>query len=710
MTAPALPSTTPETRTVRGTCHHDCPDTCGWVATVDDTGPQPVLLKLRGNPEHPFSAGELCPKVNRFVDRVHDADRLLHPLIRTGPKGAGEFRPATWDEALEFTVQNINAAVERRGGQTIFPWVSAGTQGMIQQSSMDRALFAKLGSSRQVDSVCGVAAGVGMAATYGAGGLGADPLALVGAEVIILWATNTKLTNRHLWPFIEEARSNGARIVCIDPMRTMTAAEADWFIQPLPGTDIALMLAMMHELIANDQVDHDYVRSHADGYEELAAHVEDWTPERASGICGVSADDIRRLAEMYGAAKPAFIRTLIGAEHHENGSAFYRTIACLPVLTGSWRHPSGGVARSCGAWSDSLVDFDAYAAAHLVDGAPRRALSQNHLGRYLTGMDNDGRRLDIPVDVLVVWNGNPLVSIPNADLIRQGLEREDLFTMVSEQFMTDTARYADVIFPAATQVEQIDVVPSWGHLWLGWNDAAIAPRGESVPNTELWRRLAAAFGFDDPEFARTDLELIRLGLHRLDDQEFAALRETGLHRVVDAGPLVPYAEGGFATPNGKAQLAVPADAPAVKSGLSPVPNWIAPSEAPTERLPLMLVSAKVHTRFMNSTYSGHAAHADREGGPWVELDPADAAARGLSAGDDATIWNDRGRLRLPVRISERLRPGVAMIPWGWWSDRHEDGQTVNVLTNDTLGDMGVGVGYNDTVVEVERSDPIADCR
>lgn len=674
------------------------------MATVDDSGDQPVLLKLRGNADHPFSAGELCPKVNRFIDRVNHPDRVLQPLIRTGEKGRGEFRPATWDEALAFTVENMQAAVNRRGGETIFPWYSAGTQGMIQLSSMDQALFAKLGASRMVDSVCGFAAGAGMAATYGGAGSGADPLALAGAELIILWATNTRLTNRHLWPWVEQARANGARVVCIDPMRTMTAESADWFIQPLPGTDVALMLAMMHELIANDHIDHDYVQSYADGYNELAARATEWTPERAAAVCGIPASEIRELAEAYGTAKPAFIRTLIGAEHHEGGSTFFRTIACLPILTGSWRDPAGGVARSCGSWADDMVDLGAFNAEHLApEPGNRRALSQNHLGRFLTGIDKFDQPLATPVDVLAVWNGNPLVSLPNSDLIRQGLERTDLFTVVSEQFMTDTARYADVIFPASTQVEQLDVVPSWGHLWLGWNEPAIAPMGESVSNTELWRRLAAAFGFEDPEFARSDMDLVHLGLHRLDPAEMQALRETGFIRVVADGPLVPYAEGGFATPNGRAQLAVSDAAASGPDQVTPVPEWVPAGEWDSEQYPLRLISAKIHTRFMNTSYSGLAGHADREGGPWVELHATDAAARGLAEGDEATVWNDRGSLRLPVRVSDRVRSGVVVVPWGWWTDRHPDGKSVNVLTSDTLADMGVGVAYNDTTVEVARA-------
>lgn len=677
---------------VLGTCHHDCPDTCGWQATVEDGR----VVKLRGNKDHPYSQGELCPKVNRFVDREYHPDRILHPLIRTGPKGAGEFRQATWDEAIALTVQQVSEARDAFGGESIYPWHSAGTQGLIQESSMDRALFARLQSSRQTDSVCGVAAGVGMAGTYGGAGLGADPLNLEHSDFVILWATNTKLTNRHLWPTVEKARANGARIVCIDPVRTMTAEASDWFIQPVPGTDVALMLAMMHVLVAEDLIDHEYVRDHALGWDELAEHVAQWTPERAGAICGLPAEEIRELALAYGRADAPFIRTLIGAEHHENGGMFFRTAACLPVLTGAWRKLGGGIARSCGTWQEkSDVRLDAFETPHLTDGAPRRGLSQNHLGRNLTNAE-----LGPPIKALFVWCGNPVVTLPNSAEIRRGLERDDLFTVVSEQFMTDTALYADVVFPAATQLEQYDVVPAWGHLWLGWNEKAVEPLGEAVPNTELWRRLAAGFGFTDPEFSRTDLELIEMGLDGVDIDE---MRATGFVRINGTENLMPYANGGFDTASGKAELVNTALA---SRGLSALPDYrpaiesMAHVAAADSAYPLHLTTPKQHTRFMNSTYSAHEGHGDREGSPWVELDVSDATQRGLADGDMAVVFNDRARLELPVRISKRLRPGMVAVPWGWWASQHPDGQTANALTNDTIGDFGVGVAYGDTLVQV----------
>ncbi|MEX0946926.1 MAG: molybdopterin-dependent oxidoreductase, partial [Acidimicrobiia bacterium] len=421
------------TRTILGTCHHDCPDTCGWVVTVEDT----KAVKLRGNPDHPYSRGELCPKVNSFLDRVYHPDRLLHPMIRVGPKGGGEFRHASWDEALTMTADRLQEVIATYGGESILPWWDAGTQGLIQMSSLDRRFFARLGASRLTGSLCGATARAGLAATYGSG-KSADPMDVRFSKFIVLWGTNTRLTNRHLWPFIEQARAAGAEVVVIDPIRTMTALSADWFIQPLPGTDVAFMLAVMNVLIRDDLVDQDYVDRHALGFEDLATRVGEWPPERAAGVCGIEAAEIERFARAYGTRRPTFIRTLIGAEHRERGAMFYRTLACLPVLTGAWKDRGGGLSRSVGVWSEDQADDSVF---DVPSGT--RQISMNHLGRVLTDPT-------VGIRALFVWNGNPVVSVPNATQTRKGLVREDLFTVVSEQFMTDTAMFADVVLPATT--------------------------------------------------------------------------------------------------------------------------------------------------------------------------------------------------------------------------------------------------------------------
>lgn len=680
---------------VLGTCHHDCPDSCGWVATIgadkESDNSQPVVLKLRGNSEHPFSQGELCPKVNRFVDRVYNPDRILHPLIRTGAKGSGEFRQATWDEALAMVAERVHQAIDTFGGESILPWWSAGTQGLIQEGAIHPLFFAKIGSSRRTGSLCGVTASAGIAQTYG-DPKAAEPSNIQHADLIILWATNTKTTNRHLWPFIEKARARGAHVVVIDPMRTATAQAADEFVQPLPGTDVALMLAMMHVLIRDGLVDQDYVDSYATGFDDLAAHVADWSPERAAEICGLSANQITSLATRYGTTDNAFIATLIGGEHHENGSMFFRALACLPVLSGAWRHPGGGLSKSTGVWSETVIDFGAFERPNLSGGVERRGLNMNHLGRSLNELQ------DPPVNVLFAWNGNPAVTVPESALIRKGMLRDDLFTVVHEQFLTDTALLADVVFPATTQLEQLDVVPSWGHMYLGWNEPAIAPLGESVSNTELFRRLSKAMGFTEPELFTADQDLIGMALLDID---IDAMKQHGFVRLDLPLDHNPYVEGGFATPSGKAELASDRMA---GLGQPRLPTFVQPAEltAAGPDFPLFLTTPKHHQRFLNSSYSSQPKHGPLEGGPFVELDAADAAQRGLTDGDNAQVFNNRASLTVPVRISDRMRPGLVAIPFGWWASDYDNsyGLTANALCADTLTDWGGGVSYGDTRVQV----------
>jgi anaerobic selenocysteine-containing dehydrogenase len=678
------------TRVVLGTCHHDCPDTCGWEVTVTDGR----AVKMRGNPAHPYSRGELCPKVNRFLDRVYSPDRLLTPMIRSGPKGTAQFRPATWDEALALTADRIGSAVARHGGETVLPWGDAGTQGSLMRSSLDRRFFARLGASRQVDSLCGGAARIATASAIGSP-LACDPLDVRHAKYVLLWGTNTRLTNRHLWPFIEEARGNGARVVVVDPVRTITADAADQFVQPVPGTDVALMLAMMHVIVRDDLVDRDYVERHTSGFDELARHVAEWNPERAAEICGVEPAVIEGLARDYATTTPAFIRTLIGAEHREHGAQFFRVLVCLPSLTGAWRHRGGGFSRSVGSWADSVLDAVVEPAS--LTAGERRGISMNRLGWALTTDE-----LTPPVTVLVVWNGNPAATVPDAAATARGLGRDDLFTVVSEQFMTDTARFADVIFPACTQIEQEDVVPAWGHLYLGYNHRAIEPLGESVPNTELWRRLSRAMGFDEPELYESDEVLLARHLAGVDAD---ALRRDGVIRLPLPEDLRPYAEGGFATESGRHEFA---NTTLESLGHGRLPEYRAAIEGPhgagARRYPLSLMTPKFHPRFLNTSYSHLAAHAEPEGGIWCELTPGDAAERGITDGDRVRVFNDRGSLEVDARVSDhpRTRPGMVIVPFGWTWRTTPDGTTANALTSATPTDWGGGVAFSDTLVQVER--------
>jgi anaerobic selenocysteine-containing dehydrogenase len=680
-----------DARVIHGTCHHDCPDSCGWEVTVADGR----AVKLRGRADHPFSQGELCPKVNRFLDRVYSPDRILHPLRRVGPKGAGRFEPVTWDDALSEIAQRLHAVIAEQGPEAILPFSDAGNQSLLSIMGLDGRFFHHLGASRLVRAICGPTVGHGVRMTNGSG-LGLDPMELRHSRLILLWGTNTRLTNRHLWPTIEAARTAGAKLVVIDPIRTTTADAADEFVQPLPGTDIALMLAMMHVLVRDGLVDTDWITAHTLGFDELTAHVAGWPPERAGAVCGLDAAVIESLASDYGTIRPAAIRTLIGAEHHENGAMFYRTLAVLPALVGAWADRGGGLSRSVGSYHDALMDEAALSRPDLLAGRSPRTLNMSRLGEALTDP-----ALEPPVAAMIVWNSNPLVIVPNAELTRRGLARDDLFTVVHEQFLTDTARYADIVLPATTQLESTDVVPAWGHLWMGWNEAAIAPLGEACSNTELFRRLAGAMGLTEPALFDDDESLLAQALGAKVD--LAELRRVGWLRVPYPDDGRPWAAGVFPTPSGKVELV---SERLTAMGQPPLPTFVAPREGPhgdadlVARYPLQLLTPKHHTRFLNSSYSALPKHGPAEGAPFVELDPADAASRRLADGDRVRVWNDRATVELPVRVSDRLRPGVAAIPFGWWGTQHADGRTANALTNDTLTEWGGGVAYSDTLVQV----------
>jgi anaerobic selenocysteine-containing dehydrogenase len=632
-----------------------------------------VATKMRGNPSHPFSQGELCPKVNHFLERVYSPDRVLTPLIRIDAKGSGSFRPATWGEALALIVSSVRERVQRYGGETVLPWSSAGNQGLLQMSSLDRRFFAALGASTTHGALCGSVAKTGYAATTGSG-LSTDPTTVEHSRYVILWGTNTRLTNRHLWPFVERARANGAKLVVIDPIRTITADAADWFIQPRPGTDTALVLAMLNVILSEGLVDADFVEKHVSGYDDLCRAAGEWSPARAAAECGVDVSDVVTLAREYATSVPAFIRTLIGAEHRGNGGMIFRVLACLPTVTGQWRHHGGGLSRSVGSWSGEFVDDSVFDPPKVT---AVRSLPFTQLGRVLTDP------LDPPVTALFVWNGNPVITCPNAAVTRRGLMRDDLFTVVSEQFLTDTAKYADVVLPATTQIEHVDVVPAWGHLNLGWNGRAIDPMGESVANTEMFRRLARAFGFDDPLFDMSDDELIDLAVQGIDVD---ALRADGWVRLPNAERRL-FADGVFGHADGKCDV----------SGIVYEPAFS------DEKHPLVMLTPKQHSRFLNSSYSHLPAHGPREGGPYVEMTEPDASSRGLTDGDVARVANDRATVELPVRVTTRLSPGVVAVPFGWWGAATGAGISANDLTSDSPTDMGGGVAYHDTFVEVTKA-------
>jgi anaerobic selenocysteine-containing dehydrogenase len=580
----------------------------------------------------------------------------------------------------------------------VLPYSSAGNQSLLSVMGLDARFFHHLGATRLVRALCGPTVGAGVSMTNGTGRT-LDPMELRHSKLIILWGTNTRLTNRHLWPTIEAARADGAKLVVIDPLRTITADSADEFVQPLPGTDVALMLAMIHVLIRDGLTDDPWIAEHTLGFAELADHVAAWTPERAASVCGLDVTLIEHLATDFGTIRPAAIRTLIGAEHHHNGAMFHRTLAVLPALVGAWQHRGGGLSRSVGTYHDAVIDDKALTRPDLLAGRQPRWLNMSRLGEILTD-----EALDPPIHAVVLWNANPVVSVPNAEAIRRGLARDDLFTVVHENFLTDTARYADVILPATTQIEQDDVVPAWGHLWLGWNGKAIEPQGDACSNTELFRRLARAMGYTEPSLFDDDATLLAQALGGSVDLD--ELKASSWLRVPYPEDGRPFGGGEFPTASGRVELV----STALQSmGQPSLPTYEPAAEGPggdgdlLAAFPLQLMAPKHHSRFLNSSYSPLPKHGPAEGAPFVEMAAADAATRGLAEGDLAEVFNGRGSVVLPVRVTERVRPGVVAIPWGWWATQHPDGRAANALTNDALTDWGGGVAFFDTLVEVRSA-------
>ncbi len=665
-----------EPTVIRGACPHDCPDTCAWEVTVRDG----VAEKLVGVKEHPFTRGGLCAKVSHFLERTYSPDRLRHPLIRTGPKGEGAFARASWDEALAHIAERLGAVVAEHGGEAVLPYSFAGTQGLVQGASMDRRFFARLGACRLERTICGQAAAAGQLEAAGTL-VGLRPDDLAHSRFIVLWGTNTIVTNLHQWPIVQAARKAGARVVVIDPLRTRTAAAADWHVRPLPGTDAALALGLMHVIVAEGLHDAEYVADHTEGFERLAAELTQWPPERTEAVTGVPAEEVVALARAYATTRPAAIRRLIGIEHHREGARMVRTIACLPALTGAWRDRGGGILGPTAWAAYSPLDQDA-----LTGPQPdTRRVNMVRLAHAL----ND---LDPPIHALVVYNSNPATTAPDSTRVRSGLARQDLFTVVLEHFLTDTARYADVVLPATTQVEHVDLVPSWGHTYITYNEPAIAPVGEALPNTEIFRRLAAAMGFDDPAFAATDEELARAlvagARAPLDTVDFERLRAVGWAEADLPEDFRPFAHGGFGTPSGRLRLWSD-DLP---PGFDPPPG---------DDEPLALMTAKSAHHFLNSTYANLPRHLAGEGEPMLDLHADDAAARGIADGDVVRVYNTRGEVVARARIGDVVGRGVVALPSGWWASRSPGGTMANALTTDELTDRGGGGAFHSARVEVE---------
>ena len=663
--------------------------------TVDVEGDRAVAIG--GDPDHRFTQGFLCAKVNRYLERVYSPERILHPLRRTGRKGEGRFERISWDEALDTVADRFRAVIAAHGPQAILPYSYAGNMGLLSYGSMDRRFFHALGASLLERTICASAGGAGFKATVGKT-MGFDPEAVVAARLIVAWGANIVSSNVHLWPFIEEARRWGGRLVTVDPYRSRTAQKSDRHLALLPGTDAALALGMMHVAFRDSLADRDYLSRHTVGAAELEARAREWTPERTAATTGLSVEEVETFAREYATTHPSAIRLNYGLNRHAGGGMAVRTIACLPAVVGAWRHPGGGVLLS----TSGLYPVDT-AALERPDLVPpgTRTLNMSQLGRIL----NDPE-LGPPVKALFVYNSNPAAVAPEQDAVRRGLAREDLFTVVHELFPTDTVDFADIVLPATTTLEHYDIHKSYGHLYVSLSRPAIPPYGESRPNTEVFRRLAARLGLDHPCLRESDEEMARRAFHwdhpHMAGITFERLEREGSVRLSLPDPYVPFADGGFPTPSGQCELLSERLAAA---GLDPLAGYIPPRESAAtapelaRRYPLGFISPPAH-HFLNSTFSAQPVFVRREGDASLTIHPRDAAPRGIREGQTVRVFNDRGTFLARARISNAARPGVVVGLSIWWAKMCPGGRNANAVTSQELTDMGGGATFYDVLVDV----------
>ena len=671
--------------TVRGACPHDCPDTCALLTTVENG----VAMRVQGNPEHRPTDGALCTKVSRYTERSYHPERILTPLRRIGPKGSGRFEPVGWDEALHEIAARLQA-IAARDPQAILPYSYAGTMGLVQGEGMAARFFHRLGASHLDRTICATAGGEGLVHTLG-GKVGMKLPFFAEAKLILIWGSNSIASNLHFWRLAQQAKRDGARLVCIDPRRTETADKCHEHIALRPGTDAALALALMHELIVHDWLDHDYIARHTLGWDALRERALQWPPARAAEVCGVPVEQIERLARDYGTTQPAAIRLNYGMQRVRGGGNAVRAVACLPALTGAWRHRAGGLLLS--ASGHFPVDRATLHRPDLLAGRAPRTINMVTIGDDL--LRETSPTFGPKIEALIVYNSNPVAVAPESPKVVRGFAREDLFTVVLEHFQTDTADYADYVLPATTQLEHWDIHTSYGHTDVLLNRPAIAPLGQARTNTDVFRALAQRMGFTEPCFADDDETLCRqafgtaIDFQQLQDQGFASLTL----------PDAPFADGGFPTPSGKCEFF---SARLAAQGLDGLPDHLPNHETvgSDPRHPLAMISPPARN-FLNSSFVNVKSLRDIEGEPLLEMHTDDASARGLVSGQMVRVFNDRGSYRCRLDVSKRARPGVVNGLGIWWRKLGPDGTNVNEVTSQRLTDLGRGPTFYDCLVQVE---------
>ena len=692
------------TTQVRATCPHDCPDTCALLITVEDG----VATEVKGDPDHPTTAGVLCTKVARYAERTYHPERLLYPMRRIGKKGEGKFERISWDQALDEIAARLGA-VAARAPQAILPYSYCGTMGLVQGESMSSRFFNQIGASLLDRTICAMAGATGYKYTIGAS-IGTDIEQFQDSRLIIIWGGNPIASNLHFWMRAQEAKRRGAKLIAIDPYRSLTAEKCHQHIALLPGTDAALALGMMHVLIREDLLDADYIAQHTLGFEQLKARAAEWTPERAAETCGITAEEVIGLARDYGQTaqrgEPVAIRVNYGVQRVRGGGMSVRTIACLPALVGAWRHPAGGIQLS------SSGSFPANRTALQRPDLlkhPSRTINMTTIGDDL--LRESSPAFGPKIEAVVVYNANPLAIAPDSDKVMRGFLRDDLFTVVLEHFQTDSADYADILLPATTQLEHVDAHLAYGHLYMMANNAAIAPMGEAKPNTEIFRLLAARMGFDDPCFRQSDDQLAAQAFDAGDARavhfDWEALKQRGWQKL--SMPDAPFANGGFPTASGKCEFY---SASMLADGHDPVPTHTPPYESAASspelarKYPLAMISPPARN-FLNSTFVNVKSLRSAEGEPHLDIHPDDSAARGILDGEMVRIFNDRGSFVAKARVTAKARAGLVVGLSVWWKKLGRDGKNANEVTSQRLTDMGRAPTFYDTLVQVEKAAPAA---
>ena len=694
-------------KVVHAACPHDCPDACGVLITVEDGR----ATKIQGDPAHPVTRGFLCAKVARYLDRVYSPERVLYPARRVGPKGPGaRWERLSWAAALDEICERFRRISQEFGSEAILPYSYGGTLGVLNGGGMDRRFFHRLGASQLARNICSKAGEAGLISVLGRK-LGTEPEQFAHSRYIIAWGANIHGNNVHLWPFIEEARRQGAKLVVIDPYKTRTARCADWYLPIHPGTDVALALGLMHVIIRENLYDADYVARYTLGFSQLRDRATEYPPERVAAITGISGEDVVRLARGYAGTRPAAIRMNYGVQRSENGGTAVRAIAMLPCLIGSWKEVGGGLQLSTsGAYPlrrDSVERPDLMQAAL---GRPARTINMVEIGHALTAL------ADPPVQAVFVYNSNPVAVAPDHNRVVRGFAREDLFTVVHEQFLTDTTDYADIVLPATTFFEHKELQTAYGHYYLQVSEQAIEPLGECRSNFQLFSDLARGMGFTEDCFRETVDEAIDSTLDlahpwlagidraRLEREGHVRLnfhhRDKGAPSETQPAPFLPFADGGFPTPSGKAEFYSES---LVAKGLDPVVAFVAPAESRHSSgaysYPLELLARKADN-FLNTTFTNLPAMQQMEDRQVLEMAAADAEPRGIRDGDRVRVFNGRGEIELTARVNGSVSPGVVAAHLDW-AKLSPQGRNINVLTSDRLTDIGASATFYSALVQVE---------